>query len=287
MISDYVMTEAQCRGRELAPDAVGLAAYTMDSHNTQRYVKDGYASNEGDVQVGGFPPYPIAYQSIVPKAKECSNLFVPVCLSASHIAYGSIRMEPVFMVLGQSSATAAVQAIDQGVSVQKIDVKKLQAKLLEDKQILEWTGPRQRASKTVKQLSGIVQDDVSAEMVGVWTRSLVIGGFVGDHYLHDENTDQGKKQIRFKLPLPAPGKYEVRISYIALKNRATNVPVTIHAAGGEKTVRVNQQKPPAINELFEPLGVYEFSGKEALIVIGNEGANGYVIADAVQLMPAP
>lgn len=190
------------------------------------------------------------------------------------------------MVLGQSSATAAVQAIDQGVAVQKVDVKKLQAKLLEDKQILEWTGPRPGAGKTVKQLPGIVQDDATAELVGSWNSSYIVGGFVGEHYLHDENLDQGKKQIRYKLPLPMPGKYEVRVSYVPLKNRATNVPVTIHAAGGEKTVRVNQQKPPKIDELFEPLGVYEFSGKEAMIVIGNEGADGYVIADAVQLLPA-
>ena len=107
------MTENNCRGHETAPDPVGLAAYGMDSHNTQRYVKDGYASNEGDVQVHGFTPYPIAYSSIVPKAAECANLLVPVCLSATHIAYGSIRMEPVFMVLGQSAATAACQAIDE------------------------------------------------------------------------------------------------------------------------------------------------------------------------------
>ena len=108
------MTEHNCRGQRVAEDSVGLAAYTMDSHNVQRYVDaEGHARNEGDVQVGGFPPYPISYRSIVPKAAECTNLLVPVCLSASHIAYGSIRMEPVFMVLGQSAATAAVQAIEK------------------------------------------------------------------------------------------------------------------------------------------------------------------------------
>ncbi|RYG54608.1 FAD-dependent oxidoreductase, partial [bacterium] len=112
MISDYVMTEADCTGKKTANDPVGLAAYTMDSHNTQRFVKDGRVWNEGDVQVKGYPPYPISYRSIVPKKAECSNLFVPVCLAASHIAYGSIRMEPVFMLLGQSAATAASLAID-------------------------------------------------------------------------------------------------------------------------------------------------------------------------------
>ena len=111
----------------------------MDSHNCQRIVKNGRVENEGDVQVGGFPPYPIAYRSIVPKQSECENLFVPVCLSASHIAYGSIRMEPVFMVLGHSAADAAVMAIDANVPVQKIDVPALQKSLLAEKQILKWT----------------------------------------------------------------------------------------------------------------------------------------------------
>ena len=92
----------------------------------------------GDVEVGGFPPYPISYRSLVPKASQCTNLLVPVCLSASHIAYGSIRMEPVFMVLGQSAATAAVQAIEQGCSVQAIDYARLHDRLVKDKQILAW-----------------------------------------------------------------------------------------------------------------------------------------------------
>ncbi len=123
MVSDYVMTQANCEGKTVAPNPIGMAAYTMDSHNCQRLVVDGMVKNEGDVQVGGFPPYPIDYQSIVPKKSECNNLFVPVCLSATHIAYGSIRMEPVFMVLGQSAGMAAVQAIDYKKNVQDIDVK--------------------------------------------------------------------------------------------------------------------------------------------------------------------
>jgi hypothetical protein len=137
MVSDYVMTEHNCRGRQKAEDPVGLAAYTMDSHNCQRIVKGGHAENEGDVQVGGFPPYPISYRSIVPKAGECDNLLVPVCLSATHIAYGSIRMEPVFMILGQSAATAAALALDGKSSVHKIPYETLRARLLADKQILQ------------------------------------------------------------------------------------------------------------------------------------------------------
>jgi hypothetical protein len=96
--------------------------YGMDSHNVQRYVNaHGQVQNEGDVEVGGFTPYPISYRAIVPKTDQCGNLLVPVCLSATHIAFGSIRMEPVFMVLGQSAATAAAHAIDEQVVVQRVD----------------------------------------------------------------------------------------------------------------------------------------------------------------------
>ncbi len=143
MASDCVMTQHHCEGRQKADDPVGLAAYGMDSHHVQRYVDaQGHVRNEGDVEVGGFSPYPISYRSIIPRADECANLLVPVCLSASHIAYGSIRMEPVFMVLGQSAATAAAHAIDEGVAVQRVDGVKLRQRLLADRQILEWKGQR-------------------------------------------------------------------------------------------------------------------------------------------------
>ncbi len=142
MTGAVVMTQHHCQGRTVAEDAVGLAAYTMDSHNVQRYVDaQGHVRNEGDVEVGGFPPYAISYAALTPKPEHCQNLLVPVCLSASHIAYGSIRMEPVFMVLGQSAATAAMQAIEADVPVQAIDYGALKERLSADKQVLAWTDP--------------------------------------------------------------------------------------------------------------------------------------------------
>jgi hypothetical protein len=137
MIGPYVMTEHNCRGSTIIDDSVGMGAYGMDSHNCQRFVTpDGRVQNEGDVQVHGFDPYPISYRSIVPRSEECSNLLVPVCLSSSHIAYGSIRMEPVFMILGQSAATAAALAIDRGVAVQEVEYAELGARLLAQQQVL-------------------------------------------------------------------------------------------------------------------------------------------------------
>ncbi len=136
MVGEYVMTEHNCRGQKNVDDSIGMAAYGMDSHNCQRYVtEDGHVQNEGDVQVGGFRPYPISYRAIVPKEGECENLLVPVCLSSSHIAYGSIRMEPVFMILGQSAATAAALAIDEHVPVQKLDYQSLHGRLKADGQV--------------------------------------------------------------------------------------------------------------------------------------------------------
>ena len=143
MIGEYVMTEANCRGKVVAPRPIAMGAYTMDSHHVRRYVTaEGYVQNEGDVEVGSdskgrrFPPYPIDYGAIVPKRAECTNLFVPVCLSASHIAFGSIRMEPVFMILGQSSATAACLSIEENCSVQDLPYAKLAERLEADGQIL-------------------------------------------------------------------------------------------------------------------------------------------------------
>lgn len=147
MISDYVMTEHNCRGKVKVDDPVGLAAYTMDSHNCRRIVRNGKVENEGDVQVGGFPPYPIAYRSIIPKTTECENLLVPVCLSATHIAYGSIRMEPVFMILGQSAATAAALALQENTSLQRLSYSKLRERLATDGQILEWQSKQAARAK--------------------------------------------------------------------------------------------------------------------------------------------
>ncbi|UCG27034.1 MAG: FAD-dependent oxidoreductase [Bacteroidales bacterium] len=139
MIGEYVMTQHNCQGRQVATDAAGLAAYTMDSHHVQRYVDSlGFVRNEGDVQVGGFDPYPVSYRSIVPKQEECTNLFVPFCLSASHIAFGSIRMEPVFMVLSETASIAASMAIERKTDVQAINYNELRGKLIEAGQILEW-----------------------------------------------------------------------------------------------------------------------------------------------------
>jgi hypothetical protein len=138
MVGAYVMTQHNCEGLHIPADPVGLGAYGMDSHHVQRYIDaNGYVQNEGNVEAHGFNPYPISYRSLVPKKEECENLIVPVCLSASHIGFGSIRMEPVFMVLGQSAAAAASLAIDNNAAVQEIPYQKLKTVLLANRQRLK------------------------------------------------------------------------------------------------------------------------------------------------------
>lgn len=286
MISDYVMTQADCQGRRVCEDPVGLGAYNMDSHNVQRYVDaNGHVRNEGDVQVG-VSPYPISYKSIVPSEKQCRNLLVPVSLSSSHIAFGSIRMEPVFMVLGQSAATAAVQAIEGKSSVQAVDYKRLNERLLADKQVLVWTGAKRVTGVDVKSLKGVVVDDDQAKVVGGWGVSSVTPGYVGTQYLHDGDSQKGELTVTFVISIKEVGKYDVRLSYPPNANRATNVPVTVKSGDQMFVKKVNQRQKPDIDGLFVSLGQYH-AAEQITVIIETKGTDGHVIADAVQAVKVP
>lgn len=289
MVGDFVMTERDCRRIRVAEDSIGMGSYNMDSHNVQRYVTpEGFVQNEGDVQVSPGGAYLISYRSIVPKRGEAENLLVPVCLSSSHIAYGSIRMEPVFMVLGQSAATAAVLAIDRKSSVQEVPYEALQARLIADKQVLKWIGPRPAArfSLDPTRLPGLVFDDEAMTRTGDWLRSSASPGFVGSHYWHDGHEGVGEKSVRFKIKVISAGRYEVRMSYTPNPNRAANVQVSTQHADGLSSRIVNQRQEPPIDKSFISLGTFRFeAGQPAWVEIKNDGANGHVIADAIQLLP--
>lgn len=139
MVGRFVMTQNELQKKKPTPESVGMGSYSIDSHNVQRYITpEGYVQNEGDIGVSTNGPYQISYGSLVPKKGQAPNLLVPVAVSSSHIAYGSIRMEPVFMILGQSAATAAVIAMDSGIDVQDVPYDKLRARLLADGQVLEY-----------------------------------------------------------------------------------------------------------------------------------------------------
>jgi hypothetical protein len=285
MISDVVMLQQHCQQEKPIEDSVGMGAYTMDSHHIRRYIDDkGQVKNEGDVQVGKFPPYPISYRSIVPRETECSNLVVPIALSSSHIAFGSIRMEPVFMILGQSGATAVSHAIEAGTTLQKVDYTKLRERLLADGQVLNYTPPKPVSHlKSLDKFSGILVDDEKATFTGDWTRSNLLMG-LGEGFRHDGAVGDGKATAKFTAKLPKPGRYEVQVAYVGNSNRAGNIPVTVTSKDGEKQTTVDQKKAPTIEGAFVSLGKFEFD-TEGSVTITNKGTVGHVVADAVRWIP--
>lgn len=286
MIGQFVMTENELTKKKPTPDSVGMGSYTIDSHNVQRYITpEGYVQNEGDIGVG-ISPYAIAYGSLLPKRGQCDNLVVTVCVSSSHIAFGSIRMEPVFMILGQSGATAAALAIDAGQPVQNIPYSALQKKLLEDGQVLEYAGPAKQAAKgsiDPETLSGVVVDDHDAQLTGDWQESRASSKFVGDGYRHDGAAKDGKAAARFTARLPEAGRYEVFLASPPNANRSSKAAVEIESATGKKTVHVDQRKEPAGDAAFVSLGTYDFKADApAAVTISNADSDGYVVIDAVQ-----
>ncbi|MFO1485706.1 MAG: FAD-dependent oxidoreductase [Verrucomicrobiaceae bacterium] len=286
LIGDYVMTENELRKKKPTPDSVGMGSYTIDSHNTQRYITpEGYVQNEGDIGVSTNGPYEIAYGSLVPKKGQGSNLLVPVAMSATHIAYGSIRMEPVFMILGQSAATAAVMAIEDNLPVQNVPYEKLKEQLLKDGQILQYSGPKSSNGIDPKSLKGIVMDDADAKVTGDWKESGAAKAFLGDGYRHDNNTHDGKCSLRFEPKLEKPGKFRVQLASPPNNNRATNALVEVQHLGGVRKVKVDLRSPKAGDGLFWiDLGEYE-CGNDTAVTVSNEGADGYVVVDGVRWTP--
>ena len=273
MIGEYVMTQANCEGKEKVTDGIALAAYTMDSHNCQRIVVNGMVKNEGDVQIGGFDPYPISYKSITPKINECKNLLVPVCLSATHIAYGSIRMEPVFMVLAQSSAVAASLAIDNKKSVQEVNINQL-------KHVLK-TNPY--ADNSVPDIWVDNEDSANIVVHGSWNQGKK-GGY-GPSFLLDSSRSQAVKSVRFIPEINKAGTYHAYTYFQKLNNGAEQMRINVSDGTQVKEKTINRSEVQVIGQTsgeWISLGKYKLSqGKKAYVEISTKGANGAIIADAV------
>ncbi|MBO9619142.1 MAG: FAD-dependent oxidoreductase [Niabella sp.] len=270
MIGAYVMTEANCTGKEVVNDGVGLAAYTMDSHNCERLVVNGMVKNEGNVEIGGFDPYPISYRSLIPKASECTNLLVPVCLSASHIAYGSIRMEPVFMVLGQSAAVAATMAVNKKLGIQEVPVAALQQELR--------TNPY--ADKRTADILVDNRDKEQVTITGHW-QVMKRGGY-GPDFLADTS---GTASVQFTPEIKEDGIYEIYTYYPKLNESAAQTSFTVFDGKNRTEKIINKNDVDVLGQTtgeWVSLGTYRLTkGKQAFIAVSGKNAKGVVAADAI------
>ena len=285
MVGAFVMTENELTKKKPTPDSVGMGSYTIDSHNVRRYVTpEGNVQNEGDIGVP-ISPYSIAYGALVPKRGEIANLFAPVACSATHIAYGSIRMEPVFMILGQSAATAAALAIDGNLAVQDVPYAALRARLLADGQVLEHESSKEKpkghgSAKPASSLPGVTIDDDDALLTGDWKQSSANGGFVGSGYRHDDKGAAGAASADFIGKLPAAGTYAVSLTVVPNANRSRDALVRIEHADGVAEIRADLTGKGSKDGLL-PLGAYRFPAGPAKVTVSNSGAKGYVLVDAV------
>ncbi|MCC6487256.1 MAG: FAD-dependent oxidoreductase [Candidatus Hydrogenedentes bacterium] len=293
MIGEYVMHQQDLQTERTKEDSIGMGSYNSDSHHVQRvparpnveFAGDAPAVvNEGDMQVP-VQPYEIAYRALTPKRAEAENLLVPVCCSASHVAYSSIRMEPQYMIMGQACGMAAALALRDGVPVQDVPVAALRERLSAQGQVLK-AEEAKSPYFNAKDLPGIVLDNPDAEAHGVWRRASSVGPYVGFDYIHQGEDASGDCTLRYVPKLPKAGRYEVRFGYTAHPNRATNVPITVHTANGPVEIAINERETPGALIPFVSLGVFEFNAAgDGAVEVRTKGVDGYVVADAVQWLP--
>ncbi len=288
MVGEFVMTENELQKRVETPDSVGMGSYGIDSHNVQRYITpEGYVQNEGDIGVsiaGG--PYKIAYKSLLPKAEECTNLTVPVCVSSSHIAFGSIRMEPVFMLLGQSAATASALAIQKATTLHDLDYQVLRERLEKDGQVLNFE-ELPPGGRKLSEFTGIVKDDFRHfDFEGKWKFSRGTGGgdFLGQGYYYSDLTEDASSQrVTVSLEAPEAGDYSLGMSYSAGSSRSKLVPVSISTAN--KTLDTVVDQTLRADSFFKQIAKLTLGEGETVKVTVTRPEDGkHTIVDGFQLM---
>ena len=282
-------------------DPIAISSFPIDSHDCRRLALADGVINEGTIFPVRMPgrrhgyAYHIPYRAITPSASECSNLLVPVALSATHVAYSSVRVEPTWMAIGQGAGVAAALAAKAGVTVQALDYPTLRTRLLAQKVVLELpvlppVGKVARSSGPVsidsKSLPGLILDDAQAELSGDWERSMNFKPHIGTGYLHDEQRSDGKSRAVFRFKGPADGEFALRMAYSAHETRTTRLPVTIVGGGTEQSFTVDQTQPLPAGEAFREVGRIRLrQGMDYTLTVANEDTKGFVILDAFQLLP--
>jgi len=316
LIGEYVLTQKDIQLQTEIPDSIGLGFYAIDMHLARMLVlEDGTLATEGETLILVSPgPWGLPYRFITPKREESTNLLVPVCFSASHVAHAATRMEAQYMLLGESAGVAAAQAIDEDKAVQEIDVKRLQERLLEHGQVLQWDGkgygpyrgtvdhkspthvpyrwqnhPEEYPNVMPKPRRDvpILMDDTHALRVGKWEELSKHRLFVHQGYLQDKGTGKGEKSVIFKPIIRRSGDYKVMIAYPQRPENSKRVPVQIRHADGEDTVLVDQTRRKR-NGHFDPVGTFRFEadGQSAVTVQTQGTEDGLVLVDAFRFVPA-
>lgn len=299
MIGEYVVSQKDILEQPEKPDPIVVSSFPIDSHDCQRVAASDHVVNEGTI----FPvrmerrrhgyPYHIPYRAITPKAAECANLLVPVALSCTHVGISSIRVEPTWMILGQSAGIAAALSAKQNLAVQKLPYPALRERLLAQNQVLDLPSlpelppePKGAVSIDPKTLPGLVLDDAQAELKGEWSRSSNFKPHIGAGYLHDNQRGNGQSEAVFRFQAPASGPYELRMAYSAHETRAAKVPVTLTSGGRVTELLVDQTQPLPPGEPFRRIGRVELEkGADTILTIRNQDTDGFVILDAFQLLP--
>ncbi len=299
MIGEYIVSQKDIMEEQKKDDAIIVSSFPIDSHDCQRVGTGKFVINEGTIMPLRVPgrqhgyAYHIPYRAITPKVAECSNLLVPVALSCTHVGFSSIRVEPTWMILGQSAGIAAAMSAKQNVAVQKLPYPALRERFLAQKQVLDLPiladlppEPKGTISIDPKTLPGIVLDDTEAELKGEWSRSSNFKPHIGTGYLHDDKRGDGESVAVFRFKAPKPGKYDLRMAYSAHETRATKVPLTIESGGRTTLLTADQTKPLPAGEAFRSIGIVELDGG-TMITLLNKETDGFVILDALQLLPFP
>lgn len=301
MKGEYVVTQKDVLEAPQQDDPIVVSSFPIDSHDCRRIaLAAGGVVNEGTifpVRMKGRPHgylYHIPYRAILPRRGECSNLLVPVALSCTHVAFSSIRVEPTWMILGQSAGIAAALSAREECAVQELPYAKLRERLIAQGQVLQLPElpdlpqPSPAAlSIDPKSLEGLVLDDEAAELTGEWSRSTNFKPHIGQGYRHDDNRGDGKSTAVFRFRAPKTGEYELRMAYSAHPTRSRQVPVRVKCGTHEQTLQVDQTVPLPPGQPFRPIGRCRLtSDAETTITLSNANTDGFVILDALQVLPA-
>ncbi len=299
----YVISQKDIIDEPEQPDPIAISSFPIDSHDLRRIaLKEGGVINEGTIfpvrkegQRVGYA-YHVPYRAILPKPQQCDNLLVPIALSCTHVGISSLRIEGAWMVIGQGAGVAAALAAKDEVAVQKLEYAKLRERLLVQKQVLELPHasetPSADGSIAAKLLPGIVLDDKQAKLIGKWSRSTnfkpyIDGGYVFNGEKDSKSKGDGKATATFRFKAPKSGRYQLLMAYSAHETRAEKIPVTVTSGPHKRGIQVDQTVPLPNGEHFRPIGVVALTADtETVIQITNADATGFVIIDALQLLPA-